>query len=157
MPCIASRQSDCTEDVKMQYLDGLRFKSTLSGPLSEGVHTSIQNLWTAGDYFSVQYDGYFYTQDFSGTFTFWIYSDDSSAIFITDDSDNEVYVTGVSYCCREDTGSISLKADTFYKIKILFTETWGQSHLTVSFAHELLSRRTDGLGFFFHEASFMNA
>lgn len=119
---------------------------------STGVHINILNLWTTGDFFNVEYLGFFYTQDYGGTWTFTTTSDDESFLFITNNGTETMVVNnGGLHAAITISGTISLLAYTYYPIKIRFSENDGASVLSVHFSHASVPQRSDGSGYYFQE------
>jgi hypothetical protein len=123
-----------------------------SSVLNTGIHTDISNQWQVGEYFSVEYNGFFYTNSSSGIFSFFCSADNYSEVVITD-SEGYPHVVCLAYCCDRShaSGTISLAANEYYKIKIRFSQGWGPGYLTIAFSHDQIPFRTDGHGFYFHK------
>jgi hypothetical protein len=159
MQCEGKNQSDCKSDT---LANSGKFEAGLSyihyegtgwngKVLGTGVHSNLDNLWRdASMYFSVKYSGLFYTREYSGTFTFYCFSDDQSEVVITSEDGVDNVVCQVPSCCEKRSGTVKLSAYTYYNIRITFNQGYGLSYLTVSFAHERFPERTDGSGFYFH-------
>ncbi len=154
MLCPATQQLACTAAASVPRVPGLSYKryesTSWSGQVTAtGVHTNIANMWTSGTILSVEYDGFFYTGQYGGIYTFFCSSDDFSQVSITTDEGLSQAVCTVPTCCTETSGSISLEANEYYKIKIRFNQGVGPSYLTISFSHTLFGKRTDGTGFYY--------
>lgn len=106
-----------------------------------GVATSMYNLTssTAGmirkgggnpHVFSIEWFGYFYAKK-DGRYGFCTVSDDSSYVWVGDNalsgynSSNAVVNNGGLHGMNKVEGYISLKANTYYPIRIQFGENWG--------------------------------
>jgi hypothetical protein len=157
MLCAETQQSACTSQREISQrnrLAGLPYKtyagmSWLGQPTATGVHTNIANMWTSGMDFSVEYNGFFYTGQYGGIYTFFCSSDDFSQVSIIDQDGNSRAVCTAG-CCTETSGTINLAGDEYHKIKIRFNQGGGPSYLYIAFSHAMFSRRTDGSGFYYH-------
>jgi hypothetical protein len=115
---------------------------------SSGIHTNISGVWNiAQDNFTVEYIGLFYTQAFSGQFTFNISSDNGSQLWLTINGieTSIVFIASIGNA----SGNINLNANTYYPIRIRFYESTAASSLTVSFTPPGQASRTNGTGFYF--------
>jgi len=108
--------------------------------------SSIDNFTSSADDYSWKWTGYFKPSS-SELYTFYTYSDDASYLFI---SDILVVDNGGAHGPTEQNGSISLTADTYYPITILFGESGGGDIMTVSFSTDTISKTTNGSGYYFH-------
>jgi hypothetical protein len=113
--------------------------------------TSIDSFSSSPDfqseeYYSWKWTGYFKPSS-SELYTFYTSSDDASYLFI-----NDVLVVnnGGLHGNGEASGAISLVANTYYPITVLFGEMSGGDIMTVSFSTNTISRTTDGNGYYFH-------
>jgi len=104
----------------------------------------------AADYFAVEIVGYFYTQSYSGTFTFSTSSDDESFLWITRAGIETLIVNnGGLHDVQKRTGTVSLNANTLYPIRVRMSENAGGNSLSVTFQATGLSERSDGNGFYY--------
>jgi hypothetical protein len=157
MFCSETQQSACTSRAEISVRNrvaGLPYKryagmSWLGQPTATGVHTNIANMWTSGTEFSVEYNGFFYTGQYEGVYTFFCSSDDFSQVSFIDEYGISQAVCTAG-CCSETSGTINLAADVYHKINIRFNQGNGPSYLYISFSHALLPKRTDGNGFYYH-------
>lgn len=71
----------------------------------------------------------------NGAYTFDVYSDDSSAVYIEVEPGTWTEVVALNGCCvkREGTTLVSLKANQLYLVKILFKEGGGNDYVQVGF------------------------
>jgi hypothetical protein len=114
---------------------------------STGIHTNLNNVWAISeDNFSIEYNGLFYTQSYSGIFTFTINSDDGSQLWLTIDN---IETSIVAFASGSRSSTTTLNAYTYYPIKIRYADGTGNNFLTVSFAPPGQASRTDGTGFYF--------
>ena len=142
------------------FNDDVNYFSGRSAIATE-ILTNISNFATGGDLFSWQIRGYFYAPN-TGTYTFSTTSDDASYLWIGSVAvggftpGNAVVNNGGLHGARTISGSINLAAGTYYPIRIQMGENFGASLLTVSFSGPGFGARTDGAGFFFHDATSSN-
>lgn len=136
--------------------------------LRSGTVTGIPSihLGTAGyigsngsnENYSVQWLGYF-KPDISGTWTFWINSDDSSLLWLGTYAEsnfslnNTLINNGGLHGMIEKTATVALNANTFYPIRIQYGEQYQGDNMILNFQGPAGSaaspRTTDGRGFFY--------
>jgi fibro-slime domain-containing protein len=108
--------------------------------------TSINNFTSSADYYSWKWTGYFKPSS-SELYTFYTSSDDASYLFI----DNILVVNnGGAHPNSENSGTITLMANTYYPITVLFGEQEGGDIMTVSFSSNTISKTTNGDGYYFN-------
>lgn len=117
--------------------------------IDTGVDTNIQNSFSeSGQQYNVEYNGFFYSAQHSGLFTFYTISDDESFLWI---ADTMVVNNGGLHGARERSGTVTIVAGTYYPIKIRFGNNNGPGMLSVSFSHTSVPRTTNGADYFFHD------
>jgi hypothetical protein len=133
-------------------------------PVSSGIVTSIPsiNAGTNGyvpsdssrELYSVQWLGYF-RSNYTGTWTFYTTSDDASYLWIGPTATtgfttaNATVNNGGLHGMVERSGTASLVAGQYYPILIQFGENGGGDNMIVSFSNPVLTKTTDGQGFFY--------
>lgn len=135
-------------------LDGLQWtkrteyqKYDQGAVLETGYHRQILNSFrNSGELYNVEYNGLFFTKSFSGIFTFFTVSADESFLWI---DDKMVVNNGGLHSLRERRGSINLKENTYYPIKIRFGNNYGPGELSVFFSHASIPKTSNGNGFFY--------
>lgn len=115
------------------------------------------------DHYTVMWYGKFYTGPYSGNFTFYTYSDDSSLLWLGPVADSGYSLSNltvdnrglhgmgeVSNYTNKPNNHITLSAYTYYSIRILFGEYDGGDDCRVSFTLPGQSNRIyNGLGYYF--------
>jgi len=79
----------------------------------------------SGNYFAVEYKGWFLAKA-SGSYTFYIYSDDAAEVWIGDTK-----VAGRYFGSGSTSGQITLEADTWYPLMTRYQEFGGSDYLIV--------------------------
>jgi hypothetical protein len=141
-------------------LYGLSYKKWNNGgqnyagtPDEIGIESYICNKFsTSSQTYSAEFTGYFYTQNYSGNFTFYTNSDDESFLWITKEGSEIMVVNnGGNHGNQESSGIISLNANTYYPIRIRTSNTGSAGNLNVYFENieKGLSRTYNGSGFYF--------
>ena len=118
-------------------------------PTHEGAINSIDNtsLTNSEERIAVYYSGYFFTQNYSGTFYFRTGSDDDSYLWI---EDTMIVNNGGLHGFQWVQGSYNMKAYTYYRFRTLFRQNWGGTGFVVQFTHQLFGWRSDGFGFYYN-------
>lgn len=108
----------------------------------------------SGFNYSVQWTGYFLSS-YTGTWTFYTTSDDASYLWIGPTATtgfttaNATVNNGGLHGMVERSGTASLVAGQYYPIRIQFGENGGGDNMIVSFSNPVLTKTTDGQGFFY--------
>lgn len=102
----------------------------IDGNLYNIENDKIYNKWNSGNLFSILYKGYFYTQNYNGSFKFILYSDDASFLKI---NDTVVIDNGGLHGLLYKSGNIFLEAYTYNKIEIKFAQKYGGTALYFAF------------------------
>lgn len=149
-------------DIKLYYsqydqgLSGIRYNGyfnddfnwfdTASPHGDTNILTSIDNFTSSADSYSWKWTGYFKASS-SEIYTFYTSSDDASYLLI-----NDVLVVnnGGLHGNGEASGTISLVANTYYPITVLFGEMGGGDIITVNFSTDTIPKTTNGSGYYFH-------
>jgi hypothetical protein len=92
---------------------------------SQGL-TLPPNLPNNGDFFGVEYNGWFYAQS-SGRYLFYLYSDDSSEVKVGDDIVSYSYVGAGN----SSNNYITLEGDTWYPVRVRYQEYAGAQRIYV--------------------------
>jgi hypothetical protein len=148
------------------FADDVNYDSTatLKSGASTGYTTTISNINTgtggyipldsSTEYYSVFWYGYF-KSDFTGTWTFSLYSDDSSLMWIGDNALSGYSLSNLTvdnrgtHAMETRTGTISLVAGTYYPIRIAFGEQAHGDNCVFSWSRNGSAYITDGTGYFF--------
>ena len=129
-----------TDTATLQALSGKT--STGSGAVdftNIGTATQQNQPANSADQYTVLWLGYFFTGNNSGTFTFYTTSDDLSYLWIGAvalsgyTTGNCVVNNGGAHGMNQRSGTISLSANTYYPIRILFGEAGGGDDIYVWF------------------------
>lgn len=154
-----SKRSDGTGFYYYFYKDGLEYVHRdgylnygKGRVLSSGVDTNIINRWNdhRKERFNVEYNGFFYTKNFSGNFSFWTTSDDDSLLYIWKNGIKTLVVNnGGLHPPQVRAGVIALEENTYYPIQIFYSENTGGNILSVHFAHASIPQTSNGLGHYF--------
>jgi hypothetical protein len=129
-----------TDTATLQAMSGKN--STGSGSVdftNIGTATQQNQPPNAADYYTVLWLGYFFTGNNSGTFTFYTNSDDMSYLWIGPaalsgyTAANSVVNNAGLHGMATRSGTISLSANTYYPIRILFAENGGGDDIWVWF------------------------
>jgi hypothetical protein len=141
--------------------------STLNGlnDVSTGYSSDFSSLATATnnnfivyseqEYFSIEFFGYFYTQSYSGTWTFETSSDDASYLWIGDvaieayTATNALVDNGGLHEMQTVSNTIELNANTYYPLRIQFAQGDGYYDLIVTITRPDGFSFTNGDGYFF--------
>jgi len=114
------------------------------------------------DNFNVEWIGYFYTQDYEGSWTFSTTSDDASYLWIGSTAttgytkSNALVNNGGPHGMDIKSGSITLLADTYYPIRIQFGEEGGSNNMIVTFVTPDGTSITDGADYYFFSLSYVS-
>ena len=109
--------------------------------------------------FSVQWLGYFYALNYSGTWTFYTKSVDCSYLWIGQTAvsgfttANALIDNGGKHITTEVSGAITLTANTYYPIRIQYgrsTSNTGDCNIQVSFENPNLPKQQDGTDYYFN-------
>jgi hypothetical protein len=138
------------------YNDDVTFFNTAS-VTSQGVQLSpIQDPSTDdGDHFSRQWLGYFKPPT-TETYTFYLTSDDASHMWIGDNAlsgyttNNATVNNGGLHGFIEKSGSISLTANIYYPIRIMFGENTGADQMDFNYSTATIVKTTDMTGKVFY-------
>jgi len=104
-----------------------------------GTATQQNQPANSADSYTVLWVGYFFTGNNSGTFTFYTNSDDMSYLWLGPNAlsgyttSNPVVNNGGLHGMSTRSGTISLSANTYYPIRILFAENGGGDDIAVWF------------------------
>jgi hypothetical protein len=117
--------------------------------------TNINNFTSNADLYSWVWYGYFLAPT-TGTYTFYTASDDASYLWIGNNALNSNYAianalvnNGGLHGVVEQSGTITLQANTFYALRIQFGENGGGDSMTVSFSGPGITKTTNGAGYYF--------
>lgn len=122
--------------------------------MTSGIDTNILNEWNINseNNFNVEYNGFFFTKNLSGSFKFHTYSDDESFVYITKDNVQVTVVNnGGTHPPQWRSGSIVLEANTYYPIRIRYGESYGINILSLYFEHQFIPKTSNGIGHYFYE------
>lgn len=133
-------------------------------PSVSGIVTSIPSINAgtngyvpanqSGSNYSVQWTGWFLS-NYTGTWTFYTSSDDASYLWIGPNATsgftvaNAIVNNSGTHSLRERSGTASLVAGQYYPIRIQFGESGGGDNMIVSFENPVLTKTTNGQGFFY--------
>lgn len=112
------------------------------------VNTSPITPGYTGDYYSIQWLGYFRPST-TETYTFYTESDDASYLWIGDNAisgfttTNAVVQNGGLHGMQERSGSIALTAGNYYYIRIQFGENAGGDDMIVRYSTPTIAKTTD--------------
>lgn len=101
--------------------------------------TSNNQLVDGNNSYSVLWLGYFFTGNNTGTFTFYTNSDDGSYLWIGPNATsgytatNALVKNGGDHPMQTQSGTITLNANTYYPIRILFGENGGGDDIAIYF------------------------
>jgi hypothetical protein len=119
----------------------------------------VDNTGSGQNYFSIQFFGFFYTQSYSGTWTFQTNSDDASYLWIGDvaisgyTTANALFNNGGDHPMRTVSNTISLNANTFYPIRIQYGQGLGNCNIIVTITRPDSISFTNGNGYFYRSTS----
>lgn len=105
--------------------------------------------------FSIEWLGYFYTLGGSGTYTFSMSSDDGSYLWLGISAldgyttSNVLVNNGAQHTAAAVSTSISLTANTYYPIRILYGQNPGYLEMTLIFSIPSGARYSNGNGYYF--------
>lgn len=107
----------------------------------------IDNFTSNDDSYTWEWNGYFKPST-SEIYTFYTNSDDASYLWI-----NNILVVnnGGLHGGNEESGTISLIANTYYPMKVQFGENGGGDFVTVNFSSDTIAKTTNGSGYYFHQ------
>lgn len=149
------------------FNDSMTFFNTASlrSGTNTGYVTNLTNIYTGtnstiavngADNYSVVWTGYFYTNSYSGNFTFYTNSDDSSLIWIGTyatsgySTSNATVNNSGLHGMQERSGAVLLSSNTYYPIRIMFGENGGGDDCQVSFTLPGTSTRIyNGSGYYY--------
>lgn len=127
---------------------------------AEGAKTSISRLGTVAEHTSYTAYGYFLAPA-TGTFTFYINSDDASYLFVGDsadiayniDLDNATVSNGGRHAATEKSGTFSLVSGEYYKIFAVFGNDTGPGTAQFSYAGPGIAKTSDFTGRLFYNTA----
>ena len=129
-----------TDTATLQALAGKTSSGSGSVDFTDiGTATQQNQPVNGADQYSVLWLGYFFTGVYSGTFTFYTSSDDCSYLWIGAvaqsgyTTSNCVVNNAGAHGMTQRSGTISLNANTYYPIRILFGENGGGDNIIVWF------------------------
>lgn len=128
------------------FEDNFNWFSTATTHGDTNTLTQINDFTSNDDFYSWEWNGFFKPSS-SEIYTFYTSSDDASYLWI---NNTLVVNNGGLHGNNEQSGTISLTANTYYPIKIQFGENSGGDIITVSFSTDTISKTTDGNGYYFH-------
>jgi len=131
--------------------------ATLHGDVNQ--LTEINNFTNAAENYSWQWLGYFKASS-TENYTFYTNSDDASYLWIGNNATagftiaNATVNNGGTHGENEVASSpISLVAGTYYPIRVQFGELSGGDFITVSFSTSTITKRTNGLGYYYYNSN----
>lgn len=133
-----------------QYTNPDWFKTaTLHGDTA--TVTSLSGFTSSADTYSWMFLGYFKAST-TQTYTFFGQADDAVQIWVGNNAisgytNGNALVTGSTF--TEGSGTISLVANTYYPIRIMFGENLGNDYITVNFSTPTITKTTNGSGYYF--------
>lgn len=144
---VSSYQEEFYEDefkrvvkTKNVYIDGLLCdRKTRDDKVVSSIEISIQNK---GYDMDTEYNGYFYTNDLSGEFSFHVFSSGTFSFYV-----NDVMIMNDSGNANEVVGKITLEKNTYYPIKMIHSWNGG---MYMYFSHKYIKKTSDGSGYFYH-------
>jgi len=116
--------------------------------------TQILNFSSSADDYSWMWVGTFKATS-TGTWTFYTSSDDASYLWVGDNAisgfttGNAIVDNGGLHGVQERSGTISLTANVYYPIRVMFGERGGGDIITVQYAGPSVSKTADGSGRYF--------
>jgi len=144
------------------FADNVNFFT--GAPSASGVVTSIPSINAGTDgyvpadqswsNYSVQWTGYFLS-NYTGSWTFYTSSDDASYLWIGPNATSGFTTANANvnnsgtHPVQERSGNVSLVAGQYYPIRIQFGENGGGDNMIVSFSNPVLTKTTNGQGFFY--------
>ena len=121
--------------------------------------TEINGFTSNVDVYSWQWLGYFKASS-TENYTFYTSSDDASYLWIGSNAisnfttANATINNGGGHGEEEVTSSpVSLVANVYYPIRIQFGDQGGPDSLTVSFSTSTITKRTNGLGYYYYNSN----
>ena len=121
--------------------------------------TEINNFTNAAENYSWQWLGYFKASS-TENYTFYTNSDDASYLWVGNNATagfttaNATVNNGGPHGANEVTSSpVSLVAGTYYPIRVQFGESSGGDFMTVSFSTSTITKRTNGLGYYYYNSN----
>ena len=121
--------------------------------------TEINNFTNNAENYSWQWLGYFKASS-TENYIFYTNSDDASYLWIGNNATagftiaNATVNNGGLHGENEVTSSpVSLVAGTHYPIRVQFGELSGGDFITVSFSTSTISKRTNGLGYYYYNSN----
>ena len=136
------------------FADDVKWWDTAQLQGQTNLTTNITSFTSGGDFYSWQWMGYF-RPNVTGTWTFYTTSDDASYLWIGNTSvigyttSNALVNNGGLHPSIKTSGTISLNADIYYPIRIMFGELTGGDVMSVSFTPPGGIETGDGLGYYF--------
>jgi len=131
--------------------------ATLHGDVNQ--LTEINNFTNAAENYSWQWLGYFKASS-TENYTFYTNSDDASYLWVGNNATagftiaNATVNNGGTHGENEVASSpISLVAGTYYPIRVQFGELSGGDFITVSFSTSTITKRTNGLGYYYYNSN----
>jgi hypothetical protein len=127
---------------------------------AQSAKTSISRLGTVAESTSYTAYGYFLAPA-TGTFTFYINSDDASYLFVGDsadieyniDLDNATVANGGRHAANEESGTFNLVSGEYYKIFAVFGNDTGPGTAEFSYAGPSISKTSDFTGRLFYNTA----
>ena len=129
------------------FNDDVNWFNTASVTSGPSVYSSITGAHGGGDFFSLQWTGYF-IPNATGTWTFYTASDDASYLWIGSTASsgwstgNALVNNGGLHGTIEKSGSISLTKNQIYPIRIQFGENGGGEAMDVNVAGPTVAKTT---------------
>ena len=105
--------------------------------------------------FAIEWVGVFYTQSYGGTWTFYTNSDDMSFLWIGDAATTGYTTANATVNCGglhgmvQRSGTAVLTANTYYPIRIQFSENGGGYEMITTFTRPDGTSMTNGTGYYF--------
>jgi hypothetical protein len=131
--------------------------ATLQGQVNQ--LTQINSFTSNDNTYSWQWLGYFKASS-TENYTFYTKSDDASYLWIGSNAisnftrANATVNNGEAHSEREVTSStVGLVVNTYYPIRIQFGENTGGDIMTVSFSTDTITKRTNGLGYYYYNSN----
>lgn len=131
--------------------------ATLQGQVNQ--LTEINSFTSSADTYSWQWLGYFKASS-TENYTFYTKSDDASYLWVGSNAisnftrANATVNNGGTHAETEVTSStVSLVANTYYPIRVQFGEQSGGDLITVSFSTPTITKRTNGLGYYYYNSN----
>lgn len=98
--------------------------------------------------FSIEWTGKFKAKT-TGSYQFWLNSDDGSYLWIGDSVANATTANALVKSPPESTGKINLEAEKYYDIRIVYGQINGPLHMILSFKPPGAARIYSGINYFY--------